>query len=179
MPPPTTHRPSRHPLPAILLALPFLLTPAACDNSSSSNSTPAATTTAPPPTPVTADDLLGDWTFDPADIRAAAFNSLLAQAARDGRADEFTDRQIEQHVPQRVQLMLQNPITYTFARGGAFSAAAGPDNTVTGTWTLEGNTVTITSETVDKPIRFELTPGELRGIAGEDTRRRPVNMLRK
>ena len=106
-------------------------------------------------------------------------SSLLSQAAREGRADEFTDREIEQHIPQRLTLLQQNPIVYTFARGGAFSAAAGPGNTVAGAWTLEGNTVTITSDSAEKPIRFELVDGELRGIPGADPRRRPVNMVRK
>lgn len=146
---------------SIVAILTGLIAVAGCDRSTPSPE-PA------PPVAVTMEDVTGRWVIEPGAYRDAAYNTLKAQGA--------SEREIDAQLETMVQMLHRNPPDYTFNADGSFSANGG-GMTVTGTWTLESNDLTITSTGGDRVRRFTVEPGLLTNVPSVEGGR-PVTMIR-
>lgn len=118
-------------------------------------------------------DVVGEWMVDPADHENAAHNQLLNRISR-GEIDA-TEADIPRLLPQALEVIRQNPMPYTLRDDGTFVATS-HNMTVTGTWTLSGDTLIITSPEHNMTRRFRVADRRLENIS-ELPNAKPVALI--
>jgi hypothetical protein len=146
------------PLLLIALLVPML---AACEE--------AAPPPQPAPVAATAADVAGRWQIEPSAYRDAAYNMLLNEG--------LSKAEIESRLDTVAGLLGRNPPEYTINADGTFTAKSST-TTVTGSWTVEGDVLTLSDAAGERTRRFRVDRGLLTSIA-EQEGARAVTMIRR
>lgn len=117
---------------------------------------------APAPAGVTKANIVGNWVIDPADY--ADYGKVFVLRMLDGRGQPATEAEVAEGMTDVVPTIAERPPTFAFNQDGTFAIQVGENTGFEGTWTLEGDVVSIAPAGGMAPGNFRYSGGKMTSV---------------
>lgn len=123
---------------------------------------------------VTPEEIIGKWVVDASSVRDVAFNYAKKQSQRMGL--RLRDSDIEEHMGELFKAIVKNPPEFYFKEDGKFTIK-NKTASANGTWTIQGDIVSMLEKGDTKPILLKYNSGFLTSMP--DSGLRKIDLVKR